>query len=70
MTKLQDNQRLEIINALMGFKLKKLTKRIKTVQGAIPKAQNYYKKKKIEKELLYLTEERDHAANLLTLTFD
>lgn len=70
MTKLQDNQRLEIINALMGFKLKKLTKRIKTAQGAMAKAQNYYKKKKIEKELLYLTEERDHAANLLTLTFD
>lgn len=70
MTKLQDNQRLEIINALMGFKLKKLTKRIKTAQGDMTKAQNYYKKKKIEKELLYLTEERDHAANLLTLTFD
>lgn len=70
MTKLTDVQKLEVLNALSAFKLVKYNKMHKQVSNKLATTTGFAEKKKLEKQLAFIEEKRDEAADLLSLTID
>jgi len=67
---LTDEQKLEAIMVVQSLRLLKITRARHKVFEELSNESNYYNRLRLEKELALLDDDRDKAADLLTLTFD
>ena len=68
--KLSDSEKIMVLNVLFSFRLKKLNKMHQRIQKEIEEARRQSEKLRLEAKLAYVSEKRDDAAAMVSLTID